>query len=78
MGQAVLYGFLRFIRVTYFLVEQGDVGGDLLLGLGLSFAGECLSFLLSMLVEVPDDALPSSIRAAKDISVGGESFLWHG
>ena len=78
MGQAVLYGFLRFIRVTYFLIELGDVGGDLLLGLAFSFAGEHLAALDSLLIEIPDDALPSSVCSTKDVAVGGESFLWHG
>ena len=76
-GQAVFYGFLRFVRVMHFLVKLGDVGCNFLLGLRLGFAGEGLSFLLSMLVKIPDDALPAAICSPKNIAVGGESFLWH-
>ena len=32
----------------------------------------------SLLVKVLDDTLPSPIRTAETIAVGGESFLWHG
>ena len=78
MCQAFLYGFLRFVRIAHLCVKLGDVVGDLLLGLRLSFAGEGLSFLLSLLVKVPDDALPAAIGTAKDVAVGGESLLWHG
>ena len=58
-------------------VELGDIASDLLLGLRLGFAGEHLAAFHSLLVKVPDDTLPAAIGAAKDVAVGGESFLWH-
>ena len=76
--EALLYGFLRFVRAADFLVELGDVGGNLLLGLRFGFAGEHFAAFDSLLVKVPDDALPSSVCSTKDVAVGGESFLWHG
>ena len=77
MGQAVLYGFLRFIRVANFLVELGNVVGDLHLGLGLCLAGEHFSFLLSVFIEVPDDTLPAAIGSLEYVTVGGQSFFRH-
>ena len=32
----------------------------------------------SLLVKVPDNALPSPIRSTETIAVGGESFFGHG
>ena len=52
-------------------VELSNVASDLLLGFGLGLAGEHLAALDSLLVEVPDDALPPAIRAAEYIAVGG-------
>ena len=78
VGQAVLYGFLRLIRVTDFLVELSDVSCDFLLGLCLGFAGEHFAALDSLFVKIPDHALPAAVCAAKNIAVGGKSFLWHG
>ena len=77
VGQAVFYGFLRFVRVTHFLVELGDVGGNLLLCFRLGFAGEHFAALDSLLVKVPDDALPAAVCAAKNIAVGCQSLFWH-
>ena len=74
-GEAVLYAFRRFVRVTHLCVELGDVGGDLLLGFGLGLAGEHLAAFHSLLIKIPDDALPAAIGSAKHIAVGGESFL---
>ena len=71
MGQAVLYGFLRFIRVTHFLVELSDVGSDLLLGFCLCLAGEYFAAFDSLLVKIPDDTLPAAVCPLKNIAVGG-------
>ena len=76
--EAVFQGFLRFVRVTHLCVELGDVGGNLLLGFRFRLAGEHLATLDALLIKVPDDTLPSSIRAPKYIAVCCESFLWHG
>ena len=65
------------IRVAHLCVELSDVVSDLLLGFRFRFAGEYLAAFHSLLVKVPDDALPSSVRAAKNVAVGGESFLGH-
>ena len=78
MRQAVLERFLRFVRVTHLCVELCDVGCYFLLGLRLGFAGEGLSFLLSLLIEVPNDALPAAISTSEHVAVCSESFLWHG
>ena len=77
MGQAVLYGFLRFVRVTHLCVKLGDVVGDLLLGFDLCLAGEHFSFLLSVFIEVPDDALPSSVCSTEYVTVSGQSLFRH-
>ena len=77
-GQAFFECFLRFVRIADFLVKLGDVAGNLLLCLCFRLAGEHFAALDSLLVKVPDDALPAAIGAAKNIAVGGESFLWHG
>ena len=74
-GEAVFQGFLRFVRVTHLSVELGDVGGNLLLGFRLGLAGEHLTAFDSLLVKVPDDALPAAIGSSEDVTVGGESFL---
>ena len=78
VGQAVFKRFLRFVRVADFLIELGDVGSDLLLGFRFGFAGEHFAAFHSLLVKVPDDALPAAIGSSEDVTVGGESFLWHG
>ena len=70
-GEAVLQCFLRFLRAADFLVELGDVVGNLLLGFRLRLAGEHLATLDALLIKVPDDALPTAIGAAKDVAVGG-------
>lgn len=75
MGQAVFNGLLRFVRVTHLCVKLGNVGGDLLLSLCFRLAGEYLAAFDSLLIKVPDDALPAAIRSAKDVAVGGKSFL---
>ena len=77
-GHTLLDGLLRFVRVTHLCVELGDVGSNLLLCLCFRLAGEHLAALDTLLIKVPDDALPSSVCSTKDIAVGGESFLWHG
>ena len=78
VGQAVFERFLRFIRVTHLCVELSDVGSDFLLGFRLGFAGEHFAAFDSLLVKVPDDALPAAICAAKDVAVSGQSLFWHG
>ena len=77
VGQAVLYGFLRLIRVTDFLVELSDVSCDFLLGLCLGFAGEHFAAFHSLLVKVPDHALPAAISTSEHVAVSSEPFLWH-
>ena len=77
MGQAVFNGLLRFVRVTHFCVELRDVSCDFLLGLGLGLAGKHFAALDSLLVEVPDDALPAAICPPKNIAVCCETFLCH-
>ena len=77
-GQTFFNGLLAFIRAADFLVELGDIGSDFLLGFRFRLAGEHLAPFHSLLIEVPDDALPAAIGAAEYIAVGGESFLWHG
>ena len=47
VGQAVLYGFLRFVCVTYLRVELCDVAGNLLLCFRLGFAGEYFAACLT-------------------------------
>ena len=51
---------------------------NLLLGLRFRLAGEHLAALDALLVKIPDDALPAAIGSSEDVTVGGESFLWHG
>ena len=63
-GQAVFYGFLRFVRVMHFLVKLGDIGSDFLLGLRLGLAGEHFAAFDSLLVKVPD-CPPSRIDGQK-------------
>ena len=70
-SEAVLQCFLRFVRVTHLSVELGDVVGDLLLGFGLGLAGEHFAAFYSLLVKIPDHALPAAIGSAKDVAVGG-------
>ena len=77
MGQAVLERFLLLVRVAHFCVELCNVGCNFLLCFRLGFAGEYFAAFYSLLVKVPDDTLPAAIGAAKDVAVGGESFLWH-
>ena len=78
MGKTVFERFPRFVRVADFLVKLGDVGSDFLLGLGFRLAGEHFAPFDSLLVKVPDDALPAAIGTAEDIAVCCESLLWHG
>ena len=59
-------------------VELSDVGSDFLLGFCLRLTGEGFSLLLSLLVKVPDYALPAAIGSPKYIAICCESFLWHG
>ena len=63
--------FLGFVRVAHLLVELGDVVGDFLLGFNFCLAGKHFAPFDSLLVKVPDDALPAAIGAAKDVAVGG-------
>ena len=77
MGQALPYGFLGFIRAAHFLVELGDVVGNLLLGFRFRLAGEHLATLDALLIKVPDDTLPAAIRSPKNVAICCESFLWH-
>ena len=78
MGQALPYGFLGFVRAMHLCIELSDIGSDLLLGLRLGLAGEYFAAFDSLLVKVPDDALPAAIGSSEDVTVGRESFLWHG
>ena len=71
MGQALPYGFLGFVRAMHLCIELSDIGSDLLLGFGLCLAGEYFPFLFSLLVKVPDDALPSSVCTSEYIAIGG-------
>ena len=57
---------------------MSDVSCDFLLGFGFRFAGEHLAALDALLIKVPDDTLPAAIGSSEDVTVGGESFLWHG
>ena len=77
MGQTFFDCLLAFIRVTHLGVELSDIVGDFLLGLRLGFTGEHLAALDALLVKVPDDALPATIRPPKYIAVCSESFLRH-
>ena len=70
-GEAVLQCFLRFLRAADFLVELGDVVGNLLLGFRFRLAGEHLATLDALLIKVPDDTLPAAIRSPKNVAVGG-------
>ena len=71
VGQAILKRLLRLVRLADLLIELGNVVGDLLLGFGLCLAGERFLFFLSVFVEVPDHALPSSVCPPEHIAVAG-------
>ena len=77
-GQTFFNGLLAFIRAADFLVELGDIDSDFLLGFRFRLAGEHLAPFHSLLIEVPDDALPAAICPLKNIAARCESFLWHG
>ena len=72
---------IHSVFLTFFLsilAGRGhDVGGDLLLGFDLCLAGEHFSFLLSVFIEVPDDALPYSVCSTEYVTVSGQSLFRH-
>ena len=77
-SEALPNSFVALVRAADFLVELGDVGGDLPLGFRLGLAENTLRRFTPCSSEVPDDTLPAAIGSAKHVAVGGESFLWHG